>query len=42
MKGIPWSRPGHAILQRKYEDEEMNILAGFIFDKGSYPWDVVS
>ena len=24
------------------EDEEMNHLAGFIFDKGSYPWDVVS
>ena len=25
-----------------YEDEEMNNLAGFILDKGSYPWDVVS
>jgi acyl-CoA dehydrogenase family member 9 len=24
------------------EDEEMNHLAGFILDKGSYPWDVVS
>jgi acyl-CoA dehydrogenase family protein 9 len=24
------------------EDEEMNALAGFILDKGSYPWDVVS
>ncbi len=24
------------------EDEEMNQLAGFILDKGSYPWDVVS
>ena len=24
------------------EDEEMNSLAGFILDKGSYPWDVVS
>jgi alkylation response protein AidB-like acyl-CoA dehydrogenase len=24
-----------------YEDEEMNHLAGFILDKGSYPWDVV-
>jgi acyl-CoA dehydrogenase family protein 9 len=24
------------------EDEEMNGLAGFILDKGSYPWDVVS
>jgi alkylation response protein AidB-like acyl-CoA dehydrogenase len=24
------------------EDEEMNTLAGFILDKGSYPWDVVS
>jgi alkylation response protein AidB-like acyl-CoA dehydrogenase len=24
------------------EDEEMNSLAGFIMDKGSYPWDVVS
>jgi acyl-CoA dehydrogenase family protein 9 len=23
------------------EDEEMNHLAGFIIDKGSYPWDVV-
>ncbi len=23
------------------EDEEMNGLAGFILDKGSYPWDVV-
>src|SRR5277367_458594 len=23
------------------EDEEMNQLAGFILDKGSYPWDVV-
>ena len=23
------------------EDEEMNRLAGFILDKGSYPWDVV-
>jgi acyl-CoA dehydrogenase family member 9 len=23
------------------EDEEMNHLAGFILDKGSYPWDVV-
>ena len=24
------------------EDEEMNQLAGFILDKGSYPWDVIS
>jgi acyl-CoA dehydrogenase family protein 9 len=24
------------------EDEEMNRLAGFILDRGSYPWDVVS
>jgi acyl-CoA dehydrogenase family protein 9 len=24
------------------EDEEMNALAGFILDRGSYPWDVVS
>jgi acyl-CoA dehydrogenase family protein 9 len=24
------------------EDEEMNGLAGFILDKGSYPWDVAS
>ena len=24
------------------EDEEMNRVAGFILDKGSYPWDVVS
>ncbi len=24
------------------EDEDMNRLAGFIVDKGSYPWDVVS
>jgi acyl-CoA dehydrogenase family member 9 len=24
------------------EDEEMNGLAGFILDKGSYPWDVLS
>jgi alkylation response protein AidB-like acyl-CoA dehydrogenase len=24
------------------EDEEMNRLAGFILDKGSYPWDIVS
>jgi alkylation response protein AidB-like acyl-CoA dehydrogenase len=23
------------------EDEEMNGLAGFILDKGSYPWDIV-
>jgi hypothetical protein len=23
------------------EDEEMNQLAGFILDNGSYPWDVV-
>jgi acyl-CoA dehydrogenase family member 9 len=23
------------------EDEEMNTLAGFIMDKGSYPWDVL-
>jgi acyl-CoA dehydrogenase family member 9 len=23
------------------EDEDMNRLAGFILDKGSYPWDVV-
>jgi len=29
-------------LQRKYEDEEMNDPAGFILDKGSYPWDVLS
>src|ERR1700724_541732 len=24
------------------EDEEMNRMAGFILDRGSYPWDVVS
>jgi alkylation response protein AidB-like acyl-CoA dehydrogenase len=24
------------------EDEEMNRLAGFILDQGSYPWDIVS
>jgi acyl-CoA dehydrogenase family protein 9 len=24
------------------EDEELNQLAGFILDNGSYPWDVVS
>ena len=24
------------------EDEEMSQLAGFILDKGRYPWDVVS
>ena len=24
------------------EDEEMNRVAGFILDKGSYPWDIVS
>jgi len=24
------------------EDEELNRLAGFILDKGSYPWDVLS
>jgi acyl-CoA dehydrogenase family protein 9 len=24
------------------EDEELNRLAGFILDKGSYPWDIVS
>jgi acyl-CoA dehydrogenase family protein 9 len=23
------------------EDEEMNLLAGFILDKGCYPWDVI-
>ena len=23
------------------EDEEMDLLAGFIMDKGSYPWDVI-
>jgi hypothetical protein len=23
------------------EDEEMNRLAGFILDQGSYPWDIV-
>ena len=23
-------------------EKEMNTLAGFILDKGSYPWDVVS
>jgi hypothetical protein len=23
------------------EDEEMDRLAGFILDKGSYPWDVL-
>src|SRR6201994_1029729 len=27
---------------QRNEDEEMNKLAGFILDKGSYPWDVVS
>ena len=27
---------------QRNEDEEMNILAEFILDKGSYPWDVVS
>jgi acyl-CoA dehydrogenase family protein 9 len=32
------------ILRRvmRNEDEEMNRLAGFIIDKGSYPWDVLS
>lgn len=24
------------------EDDEMNSLAGFILNKGSFPWDVVS
>jgi acyl-CoA dehydrogenase family member 9 len=24
------------------EDEEVNLLAGFIMDKGSYPWDVLT
>jgi alkylation response protein AidB-like acyl-CoA dehydrogenase len=24
------------------EDEEMNLLAGFILEKGLYPWDVIS
>jgi acyl-CoA dehydrogenase family member 9 len=24
------------------EDEEMSLLAGFILDKGRYPWDVVT
>jgi hypothetical protein len=24
------------------EDEEMDRLTGFILDKGSYPWDVMS
>jgi acyl-CoA dehydrogenase family member 9 len=24
------------------EDQEMDRLAGFILDNGSYPWDVVS
>ena len=24
------------------EDEEVNHLAGFIVDRGSYPWDVVT
>ena len=24
------------------EDEEMNRMAGFILDQGSYPWDIVS
>jgi hypothetical protein len=24
------------------EDGEMNALAGFILDKGSYPWDVLT
>jgi hypothetical protein len=35
---------GLCVLSRaqRNEDEEMNILAGFILDKGSYPWDVVS
>jgi hypothetical protein len=23
------------------EDEEMDLLADFIVDKGSYPWDVI-
>jgi len=23
------------------EDEEMDLLAGFILDKGRYPWDVI-
>ncbi len=27
---------------QRNEDEEMNALAGFILDRGSYPWDVVS
>jgi hypothetical protein len=35
---------GLCVLSRaqRNEDEEMNIPAGFILDKGSYPWDVVS
>jgi hypothetical protein len=35
---------GLCVLSRaqRNEDKEMNILAGFILDKGSYPWDVVS
>ena len=24
------------------EDDEMNLLAGFILDKGSYPWDILT
>lgn len=31
-----------ACLRSAGEDEEMNRLAGFILDKGRYPWDVVS
>lgn len=27
---------------QRNEHEEMNMLAGSILDKGSYPWDVVS
>jgi alkylation response protein AidB-like acyl-CoA dehydrogenase len=27
---------------QRNEDEEMSLLAGFILDKGHYPWDVVS
>lgn len=26
---------------RRNEDKEMDLLAGFIVDKGSYPWDVI-
>ena len=47
MNDILWSLPKRRmanIVRRitRNEVEEMNRLAGFIVDKGSYPWDVPS